>query len=281
MTSPQPSSHSSTPLGYSTSLFTTINAEWTNLCVDALAGREVRTWADRHPAWSSARSVTDIAELAAQDSDATLSLLLTEHSAGSALAGTVLVRLMLPKLVRIHRYARLDGTDHSREERASRTIAAFYEVIASHRPGGTGIAGALSLRTLGLITKTCESAVETPAEPDQLHRVADGSDDRTTSNPGEVSARELHSVLAWAVQSKTITADEHSLLIRAYLFAEGADLVALAVEENCSPAALRQRLSRAVARVRDGVAARTGNTPSPGKRTFFYTRSHHESALAS
>lgn len=67
MTSPQPSSHSSTPLGYSTSLFTTINAEWTNLCVDALAGREVRTWADRHPAWSSARSVADIAELAAQD----------------------------------------------------------------------------------------------------------------------------------------------------------------------------------------------------------------------
>lgn len=281
MTSPQPSSPSSTPLGYSTSLFTTINAEWTTLCVDALACREVRAWADRHPTWSAARTVADIAELAAQDSDATLSLLLAEHSAGSALAGTVLVRLMLPKLIRIHRYARLDGTDHSREERASRTIAAFYEVITLHRPGGTGIAGALSLRTLGLITKTCESAVETPAEPDQLQQVADGSTSRTTNNPGEVSARELHSVLAWAVQSKTITADEHSLLIRAYLVAEGADLAALAAEEDCSPAALRQRLSRAVARVRDGVAARTGSAPTTGKRTFFYTRSHHESALAS
>ncbi|WP_377454609.1 hypothetical protein [Rhodococcoides fascians] len=281
MTSPQLAFSSSPSLGYSTSLFSAINTEWTALTVDPAACREVRLWAGRHLAWSTTRTVSDIEALAVRDSDATLSLLLVEHTAGSALAGTALVRLMLPKLIRIHRYARLDGADHSRDERASRTIAAFYEVIASHRVGGTGVAGALSLRTLGVITKAHESAAETPSDPDRLHQIVNGPNDRTTENPQETSAYELHSVLAWAVQSKTITTDEHSLLIRAYLVAEGADLAALADEECCSPAALRQRLSRAVARVRDGVAARTGTTPTAGKRTFSYTKPSRLCSLAS
>ena len=281
MTSPQLAPSSSSSLRYSTSLFSAINTEWTALTVDPATCREVRLWAGRHLAWSTARTVSDIQARAAEDSDATLSLLLIESAAGSALAGTALVRLMLPKLIRIHRYARLDGTDHSRDERASRTIAAFYEVIASHRGGGTGVAGTLSLRTLGLITKAHESTAETPSDPDRLHQIVKDSDCRTTDNPHETSAYELHSVLAWAVQSKTITSDEHSLLIRAYLVAEGADLTALAGDERCSPAALRQRLSRAIARVRDGVAARTGTAPNVGKRTFSYTKPSRQCSLAS
>jgi lambda repressor-like predicted transcriptional regulator len=281
VTSPQLAPSSSPSLRYSTSLFSAINTEWTALTVDPATCREVRLWAGRHLAWSTARTVSDIEALAVRDSDATLSLLLIESAAGSALAGTALVRLMLPKLIRIHRYARLDGTDHSRDERASRTIAAFYEVIASHRVGSTGVAGALSLRTLGLITKAHESTAETPSDPDRLHQIVSVPEERTTDNPHETSAYELHAVLAWAVQSKTITTDEHSLLIRAYLVAEGADLTALADDERCSPAALRQRLSRAVARVRDGVAARTGTTPTVGKRTFSYSKPSRHCSLAS
>lgn len=86
---------------------------------------------------------------------------------------------------------------------------------------------------------------------------------RTTQPPSVDPANEVHQLLTWALKHQVITADDAALLQRSFR-SPFTDMPrrshgATAAELGLSPAAVRQRCSRAIRRLRTAVAEQLGS----------------------
>ncbi|GAB4590080.1 hypothetical protein [Nocardia sp. IFM 10818] len=236
--------------------------------------RELRQWRAEYAALADLHELAQLPDLVAADPNAVLAALLEAHHDGSALAAAALLHQMLPKLLRLTPYARIDEycRDASYADRGGETIAAFLTVIGSYRPRpGHNVAAVMALQTLHAITASAGVAREIPLAPDDLttaHTMGRNPlviDDVVDwdSRPHLLSAQE---VLTWAVTHGAITAGERQLLTAAYLSGVD-DLRAVAAEAGLSYAALRQRLRRSIARVRTAVCTHLSieTEPEPGR----------------
>jgi hypothetical protein len=224
------------------------------LCARPAAAAEVLTWSVSQDALGEVTDLNDLAAAHRRDRDGVLLALLTLHQEGSSLAGRALLQLMLGKLISLTRHARVSGHDryHACDERAASTVATFVSLIATYRPSGENVYAALFLHTLKKITREETFAQEIPAS-DVM-----GESDSAENEPGaDISASAL---LTWAVEKKVINDLDHTLIQRAYLEQTDCDLAVIAAEVGMTPVALRQRLYRAVTRIRKSVVA--SNQPS-------------------
>lgn len=252
----------------------------------AATAQEVACWRTRYPALAELTDLTVLPQLVAADADAVLTALLAAHQDGSQLAGAVLLNQMMPKLLRLTRYARVPGyCRHSAyADRGAATIAAFLTVIAEFRPRpGQRVAGQLSLNTLHAITIEAQVEPEVPV-PDvaTIGPAAGGRRRRglqASSRQGLVVADVVdwepdpwampaEEVLDWAVRHGAITVEDRDLLAAAYLGTD-TDLRAVAVQFGLSYPALRQRLHRRLGAVRAAVCAHLEIEADvePGRRT--------------
>lgn len=272
-----------------TSIYSRITDNYGNVLPAARATRsEIAAWRATVPALAELTEPTDLDRLVAADPDTVLGALLDLHQDGSQLAAAMLLHQMLPVLCRLTKYAHDCSPAARADDRSAAVIAAFLNVIAIHR-GRSKIAGALRMKTLGVIT-----AQPRPAEvlgDELLFDLLDGRTGHRTREPGaprrsrglligadvthghddpadRVSARTRvdyarfgvphpdhatgAAVLTWARCTEVITADEQRLLARTYLEDE-ATTAEIAAELGVSYPALRKRLQRLVARIRNEV----------------------------
>lgn len=246
-------------------LYSRLNTEWMQLCARPSAAAEVLTWSVNQPALSQVQELNDLAGAHRLDRDAVLLALLTLHQEGSVLAGRALLQLMLGKLISLTRHARVAGFDsyHAYDERAATTIATFMSLIAEYRPSGENIYAALFLRTLKKIAHENTFAGEIPASD-----LMDRSDAPEAETENPFLAQDL---LAWAVRNGVITGTDRALIQRAYLDQTDTDLTSIAAEIGMTSAALRQRLYRAVSKIRNSVG--TSNQTSDHARFARASRS--------
>ena len=172
---------------------------------------------------------------------------------------------MLGKLITITRYARVSGHDRlgAFDERAAVTVAAFMSIVSTRRPSGTNVYAWMYLRVLGEISTapTYNSEVPVPwliagsTEPHAMHPTLHPR----TDEPAITAA----AVLDWAVTRAIITTTDRTLLQRAYLDQTDLALAAVADEAGLTPAALRKRLSRALARIRDHLTVTNRPSATP------------------
>lgn len=274
----------SRPKAPSESIYLQILRDWAQLTGQPRARAELTQWRLDKPALAGLTEFTAIAAMSRSDAvDDLFTALLELHQNGSQLAGQALLAQMVPKLRSMTRYARVSAHSGSEyQERAAATVCAFMEVIATYRGTGRSVPGALSLKTLGLITKDDQSVGlrEYPVDHVLLQSYRDVGDkeNRFTDDFSAISA---DSLLSWAVKTSVISDLERTLIVRAYLIEEGADLPALATEFNLSYAALRQRLHRAVGRIRNAVCEHAGVAVPSTKRAYLYRKAAAPTAIAS
>jgi hypothetical protein len=252
-------------------LYSRLNTEWMYLCARPAAAAEVLTWSVSQDALGEVTDLNDLAAAHRRDRDGVLLALLTLHQEGSSLAGRALLQLMLGKLISLTRHARVSGHDryHACDERAASTVATFMSLIATYRPSGENVYAALFLHTLKKITREETFAQEIPASD-----VMGEFDSAENELGADISAPAL---LTWAVEKKVINDLDRTLIQRAYLEQTDCDLAVIAAEVGMTPAALRQRLYRAVTRIRKSVVA--SNQP-PSRPRFARGRRRTAAATA-
>lgn len=230
-----------------TNLYTRLNIDWLNMCQRPSHDAEVLTWAASQPALADVTGLDDLARAHRADRDGVLLALLTLHQDGSGLAGRALLQLMLGKLIQLTRHARVSGYDRNIacDDRAATTVAAFMSLVAHYRPTGTNVYAALFLHTLKQIAKVDTFAAEVPA--------GHHDDFVVDTTPEHDSGPSALALLDSAVERGVITVTDRLLLQRAYLDETDIDLAAVAADADVTPAALRQRLSRAMGRLRKDV----------------------------
>lgn len=232
------------------SVFRRILDDWSRVCVDTATEDELDRWRAAYPSLNPITAITDLPAMSKTAPDTLFSALLHLHQGGSQLAGHALLTLMIPKLRRLTRHVHEGrgnpGSTHG--ERASITVCAFLDVIATFKGTGTSVAGALSLQTLGIITRPSNSVASVPVDAEFLSSVAP-----TEASSFDSSADDADKLLHWSVRTNVISALDCTLLRLAYLTDEGADLSALAERFDLSPSALRQRLHRTVSAIQSAV----------------------------
>lgn len=263
----------SAPIGAAESVFSQLLTDWTRVIGQPAAQRELAQWRTMKPALSQVFEFPQLSALSYTDPDALFGALLALYQGGSPLAGQALVTLMVPKLRRLTRHARVSSGDPATRyrERASVTVCAFMEVIATFRGTGKSIPGSLSLQTLGALVKESPSIETIPVDAEFF--ATHESATHPATDYDEFADLSATGVLQWAVANKVISERDHTLITRAYLLEESADLVALAAEFGLTYPALRQRLHRGVKAVRNEVCDRMGVARPAAKRRYI----HHTS----
>ncbi|MBB1033320.1 hypothetical protein G6031_02815 [Dietzia sp. CQ4] len=233
------------------SIWTELHREWAWLITRPASHDAVAAWSSTYSVFADATSLQDVVEIVSHRPDRAVVALLTEHHSGHKLAGRVLTQCMLPKLMRSARYARTPVHERSEnyfDERAQQTLAAFHDVLGQWRPGAAATAASLGLDTLHKITKLRPVPAQYPVEPDST------SFDFPDRERAESDPLDARSLIEWAAVNRVLNDSEMDLLDRAYVNPTGT-LKTLALDLAVSDAALRQRLSRAVGKLRVAVLA--------------------------
>lgn len=243
-TPPRPALRSTLPL------WVAINDEWQFLIHSATANRELARWHRLHPQLRAAPHLADLKAAIDTDPDL-LAPLVRLYQDGSQLAAKALIYAMLGKLVRLSRHARIRsaGTHADRDERASLTTAAFLDIARTQNLDSTNIAAALALRTLSAIQSHNTFDREVCTEDD----VADHFANNTAPIPEIDAHTHAQTLVDDAHTHGHISAAEHALLTAAYLTDTHRTQAELADQLGISHPALRRRLSRAVAHLRDAT----------------------------
>lgn len=250
-------------------IFGALSTEWARLCAMPSMARTLTRWGRSEPALAGASTLHELlARIDASgrsDTDALLLALIRLTRDGHQLAGRVVLQAMLPKLSAMVRTSRMSGADAvTVEDRRHVAIATFWEVLSGYPVNRRqrGVAGNLALDTLHRLTAPQRRRVtEIPVHP------LDRSTDRTEipSDPmsdavddvGSISSdASLRELVAWGQEVRAITPHEGALLVRVYAPAPGqVGGPAAAADLGLSPAAVRQRCSRARHRLIDAVHA--------------------------
>jgi len=243
---------------------------------------DVQAWALTDPAlagFTSGGAVLDaIDDASSARQDQLLLALLRLAQTGERFATRTLLQAMMPKLSQLAHYADTDG-DIKGSDRSSITVSAFLTVVHTYpvqrRP--RSVAGNLALDTLHRIaadrkqhTTTARTRVLTwdpwlleyaAAEKGigSLNHTPLTTDTTTDADPGD----EVRQLLTWALEHEVITTEEAALLRRSFL-TDPTDTTprghsATAEELGLSPAAVRQRCSRAIRRIRTAVHEQLGS----------------------
>jgi hypothetical protein len=242
---------------------------------------DVQAWALTDPAlagFTSGGAILDAIDDASNArQDQLLLALLRLSQTGERFATRTLLQAMMPKLSQLAHYADTDG-DIKGSDRSSITVSAFLTVVHTYpvqrRP--RSVAGNLALDTLHHIAANRRTPTTTPTrvlnwDPWQLEyaAAAEGigslnqtpltTDTTADADPGD----EVRQLLTWALEHEVITTDEAALLRRSFL-TDPTDTTprghsAAAEELGLSPAAVRQRCSRAIRRIRTAVHEQLGS----------------------
>ena len=266
--------------GQPRSIFAELADDWTRLCRRTPLARQVRRWAEAEPALAAAASPHDLlARIDHADQSVTddmLIALIRLTQDGQQLAGRVLLQAMLPKLARISRsFRQAHGADlRAPRERQHLAVAAFWEVLHSYPAGRRHrtVAGNLALETLHLLTQDLrKQAPDLPLdledEPDLHSHNVVGVAESTQPGVQDVGSgitaeADLIDVVTWGVEVHAITGEEAALLVRVYLPDPAlAGSAAIAEHLGTTPAAVRQRCSRARRRLIDAVRADAEGRP--------------------
>ena len=255
-------------------IFQALSSEWAHLCALPSMGQTLRRWAKAEPVLRAAESLGDLVDrIDAGDrsvEDSYLLALVRLAQNGQQLAGRVLVQAMLPKLARFAATVRpTSNDDRWTEDRRHIVVATFWEIIHSYPAGrrSTRVAANLALDTLHRLTRESRRPpADIPVNPkclaSRIHRpAADGVIDPAEFTGILSPDADLLEVIAWGLDVKAIASDDASLLVRVYLADDDCHGVAsIARELHVSPAAIRQRCSRARRRLTAAVHADVHST---------------------
>lgn len=247
-------------------LLSNLAAEWTATSSATAAGATTRRWGAACPALAGyahpGQVLDDIDAGTTQDKDTKLGALLHLAHAGDTLAARTVLQAMLPKLRHIARYT--DVSRDRQDDRGQITVTAFLAVL--HRypldRHPTGIAGRLALDTLHVVTSDRRSPTTiTEIVVDDVQNIADARGVDTTPDTTPNAATELDTVLAWACSTGVITVAELELLTAVYAPDPGqpGGHAAAAAARGMTPAAVRQRCSRATRSIRLAVLQAAGS----------------------
>jgi len=242
---------------------------------------DVQAWALTDPAlagFTSGGAILDaIDDASSARQDQLLLALLRLSQAGERFATRTLLQAMMPKLSQLAHYADTDG-DIKGSDRSSITTAVFLTVVHTYpvQRRLRSVAGNLALDTLHRITADRHTHMTTPTrvlnwDPWQLEYAAAAEDigslnhaPLTTDTAADTDpSDEVRQLLTWAFEHEVITTDEAALLRRSFL-TDPTDTTprghsATAGELGLSPAAVRQRCSRAIRRIRTAVHEQLGS----------------------
>lgn len=237
-------------------LFDRLSLEWSELAVAGGTAPALRRWPETQPCLAGVTDLVDLLEridrATATEGDALLLALVRLTHAGQQLAGRAALQAMLPKLARM-RWSMTRGEDRGwrRDEVEGQLVGAFWEVLMTYpvarRP--RKVAANLALDTLRAVTRTRHPTREIPvADADTVLRAHGGEG----AGPAPAVGDEAWALLRDALRHDLVPPEVVRFLATVHLVpAEewDGDLAAL------SPAALRQRRSRAARRLRDAVRA--------------------------
>jgi hypothetical protein len=250
-------------LNTTSGLISALAAEWPITIATTHARAQVRAWAGTEDALADHHHAGDI--LDAIDSgnndekDTILLALLRLAQAGDALAARTVLQAMLPKLRRLAGYVDLDhGTLGDRGAvvtEAFLTVLHTYPVARRTR----AVAGNLALDTLHTITdyRRNDPVVTQPTTPHRMEDLLDNErvlDKRTAATLN--TEQELWNVLTWALEKSIINRTDLDLLVAVFLPPEPGTQAAVAERMGLSPAAVRQRCSRATRAIRTAIHSR-------------------------
>lgn len=247
-----------TPRRRETGLAGRLNAEWAHLCADPTTGAAMRAWAGAHPALAGCADLPALERRVARagraQADDILLALLRLGRRGDELASRTVLQLMLGKAIRIASSHAGRDVPAALEEAA---ITALWTVIATYPVDRrtSKVAANIAMETLHLtVADHAHQRHETPTTPDDLHRV----DAPHRDVPPDL---ELVELLAWAVDTGTVTAQDATLVLDVYAPGPGCRGGSAAAQlHGLSWAAARQRCSRAVRKIAAAVRA---DSPPP------------------
>ena len=258
---------------HSTGIFGQLVDEWSRLCRLPSLGRQLRRWSTSEPVLAGLVSlqqlITRIDEGTRDEDDALLAALIRLAQAGQTMAGRVVLQAMLPKLIRFSHTTRPTRESAQAEDHRHVIVATFWTVLARYpiqrRP--SRVAAGLALDTLHALTaETRSGIVELPMPAGAMEQVTEQAEEPAgAAHPGELGCdADLLEVIAWGLDAGVLSGEDVAVLCRVYLPADGRpSSVALAAELGLSPAALRQRCSRARRRLIAAVQAEAlGHCPS-------------------
>ena len=248
-------------------IFQALSSEWADLCTLPSMPQTLRRWAKAEPALCAAESLGDLLDrIDAGDrsvEDRYLLALVRLAQNGQQLAGRVLVQAMLPKLARFAATVRpTSNDDRWTEDRRHIVVATFWEIVHTYPADRrrTRVAANLALDTLHRLTRDLRRPpADIPLDPEWLSRRVHQPTAGRFTDPGKLIGilspdADLLEVIAWGLDVKAITSDDASLLVRVYLADDDCHGVAsIARELHVSPAAIRQRCSRARRRLTSAV----------------------------
>lgn len=268
-------------------IFQQLIDEWARLCTLPSLTRTLQRWTDAEPALSGSSSlgglIDHIDDAGEDEKDRLLLALIRLTQDGHQLAGRVVLQAMLPKIARIVRGLRSSPNDQTIEDRRHLGVATMWEVIHAYPAGRrqSRVAANLALDTLHRLTDNLRKPeADVPMDPEEIsghlargrragavHSDAERQSGTGSSCEGISSDAELLEVISWAVEIGAIVPDEGSLLVRVYLPEPGREGSAtVAADLGLSPAALRQRCSRARRRLIAAVRADAEGGQRPVRR---------------
>ena len=248
--------HHQMPGKVSSPLFHQLISEWITLNSTTSASNTVTRWATSEPlleGFQHPHEIVDAIDSAQpEQQDAYFLSLLRLTQQGQALAGRILLQLMLPKLGRISlRMAARDADTLWDEDRKQLVVAEFWDIISNYavdrRPNAVPVK--LALDTLHRCTmKQPWRRQEIPSDDaasfiDRPAREHDHDSDEPIR---------LADVVSWGVKQSVISQDDADLMVSIYVDEEkpqqAADRLkvsAAVIRKRCSRA--RQRLTAALA----------------------------------
>lgn len=248
--------HQQMPGKVTSPLFRQLISEWITLNSTTSASNTVTRWATSEPlleGFQHPHEIVDAIDSAQpEQQDAYFLSLLRLTQQGQALAGRILLQLMLPKLGRISlRMAARDADTLWDEDRKQLVVAEFWDIISNYavdrRPNAVPVK--LALDTLHRCTmKQPWRRQEIPSDDaasfiDRPAREHDHDSDEPIR---------LADVVSWGVKQSVISQDDADLMVSIYVDEEkpqqAADRLkvsAAVIRKRCSRA--RQRLTAALA----------------------------------
>lgn len=180
-----------------------------------------------------------LASASAEEKDRILYALLHEATAGDDLATLTVVRLFIPKAIRLARSCTaLRALPH--DEAVSSSLSAFWEAARTyplHRK--TKTAANLYLNAMEIIDRQRVAVAEVFLAQDAL----DWAVERNEA-PERNADQDLAEVLMWALETAVLSRDEVALMSRYYLAPNPQSLTSRAAELGLTKFAFQKRASR-------------------------------------
>jgi len=215
-----------------------MDAEWAALQEDEGAARACRRWAAGPPALRGCTSLDEVLARVPAAPDVVLGHLIAETATGDLVAGRVVLRAMLPKVVR------MASVDPAAE--VDDYVTAMWCEIAAYpldrRPAS--VAANLALDTLKAVRRERHPAVDVATPPHLVVLAAERRPGQVVGPPLASREPSVARVLAQARRHRFVDAATADLLQSVY--ADGLSSASAARRHGLSATAVRLRCSRAV-----------------------------------